>query len=240
MKIIEKIAAKNKDFHGQRSPVIAFLGDSVTQGCFELFIDKYDKVNTVCETRNSYGSLLKEKCERYFPKASPIIINAGLSGGHAPAGAARLERDVLRFMPDLTVVCFGLNDCQNGKNGIASYTDALETIFERSKEAGSEVIFMTPNMMCNGVYKGFADERIEKIAVAMAEIQNGGGLDEYMQAAVQTAKRCGVKISDCYGKWKQLDRNGADIIALLSNRINHPTREMHRLFCDMLFDTMMN
>ena len=189
MKIIEKIAAKNKDFHGQRSPVIAFLGDSVTQGCFELFIDKYDKVNTVCETRNSYSSLLKDKCERYFPKASPIIINAGLSGGHAPAGAARLERDVLRFMPDLTVVCFGLNDCQNGKNGIASYIDALETIFERSKEAGSEVIFMTPNMMCNGVYKGFADERIEKIAEAMAERRRIGRIYASRRSNGKTLRR---------------------------------------------------
>ncbi len=239
MKIIEKLSAKNRDIHGQRSPVMAFLGDSVTHGCFELFFDANDNISTVCETRNSYSSLLKEKFEKLYPYASPIVINAGISGGHATEGAVRLERDVLRFLPDITVVCFGLNDCQGGKDGLARYSEALKSIFTRLSEAGGEVIFMTPNMMNTEISRYITDERIKKIAESIMNIQNGGGMDEYMQAAVRMAKQCGVTVCDCYAEWKKFQQNGVNITSLLSNYINHPTREMHRLFCDKLFDTMM-
>ena len=37
MKIIDKILAKQANLHENRQPVIAFLGDSVTQGCFEIY-----------------------------------------------------------------------------------------------------------------------------------------------------------------------------------------------------------
>ena len=38
MEIIKKIIKKQENLHESRQPVIAFLGDSVTQGCFELFM----------------------------------------------------------------------------------------------------------------------------------------------------------------------------------------------------------
>ena len=39
MQIIEKFKAKHAAMYDHRRPVIAFLGDSVTQGCFEIFDD---------------------------------------------------------------------------------------------------------------------------------------------------------------------------------------------------------
>ena len=39
MQIIEKFKAKHETMYNHRRPVIAFLGDSVTQGCFEIFDD---------------------------------------------------------------------------------------------------------------------------------------------------------------------------------------------------------
>ena len=60
-----------------------------------------------------------------------------------------------------------------------------------------------------------------------------------MQEAVRVAKECGVKVADCYAKWKELSKT-QDTTMLLANRINHPTREMHHLFANTLFDVIFD
>ena len=53
MEIIDKISEKRH--LGTTPPVtIAFLGDSVTQGCFELFSYRTGGVDTVFESGSSY------------------------------------------------------------------------------------------------------------------------------------------------------------------------------------------
>ncbi|MGI6704940.1 MAG: hypothetical protein ACOX6S_01315 [Clostridia bacterium] len=37
MKIVELLSRKNSDLYGTKPITLAFLGDSVTQGCFEVF-----------------------------------------------------------------------------------------------------------------------------------------------------------------------------------------------------------
>ena len=37
MKIIEKLRARQEDIYAAKPITIAFLGDSVTQGCFEIY-----------------------------------------------------------------------------------------------------------------------------------------------------------------------------------------------------------
>ncbi|MBQ6708207.1 MAG: hypothetical protein IJM97_04570, partial [Clostridia bacterium] len=44
---------------------------------------------------------------------------------------------------------------------------------------------------------------------------------------------------DCYGEWKKLSET-QDITYLLANRINHPTKEMHELFAQKLFETIFD
>ena len=52
---------------------------------------------------------------------------------------------------------------------------------------------------------------------------------------VSLANEMGVKVCDCYKKWKKLSET-EDITKLLINRINHPTPEMHELFANSLFE----
>ena len=47
----------------------------------------------------------------------------------------------------------------------------------------------------------------------------------------------GITVCDVYSKWKKLAET-TDTTLLLANRINHPTREMHDLFADSLFETI--
>ena len=109
MKIIDKILAKQNSLHENRQPVIAFLGDSVTQGCFEIYVEQ-GQLLTAFRAEDGYVTKVKTLLGMLYPAVPVSIINAGISGQNAELGLERLERDVLSYQPDLVVVCFGLND----------------------------------------------------------------------------------------------------------------------------------
>jgi hypothetical protein len=71
-------------------------------------------------------------------------------------------------------------------------------------------------------------------AVRTAGFQNEGRMDTYIDEARKLARSMGVGVADCYAKWRELSKT-EDTTALLANGINHPTREMHKLFADELF-----
>lgn len=114
MQFLQKIREKSDDLLGRPAATVAFLGDSVTNGCFELYLKDKNTFDTVFERHNSYAERFVRMLNTLFPRAQINLINAGISGDNAPNGAKRLARDVLPFRPDLTVVCFGLNDCMAG------------------------------------------------------------------------------------------------------------------------------
>jgi hypothetical protein len=144
----------------------------------------------------------------------------------------------LPFNPDLTVVSCGLNDCNVGNFEV--FTGSLKKIFTDLKNAGSEVIFLTENMMCTYVSEDIKDERLREIAKRSADKQNGGEMDKFVQGAISVAKECGVRVCDCYAKWKEMAENGVDTTALLSNGINHPTAQMLDLFAQELVKIILD
>lgn len=157
----------------------------------------------------------------------------------APSGLQRLERDVLAYHPDLTVVCFGLNDACRGDETQEEYASALDGIFTKLKEAGSEIIFMTPNMMNTRLSEKLTVPEIRAVAEDTLKIQLDGRLERYLDAAREVCTRQGAAVCDCYAKWKLLSQNGVDTTALLANGINHPSREMAWMFAYSLLETMM-
>ncbi len=235
MKIIEKIAKNSTTKEGV---TIAFLGDSVTQGCFEIYKNKNNQIETVFEQQNSYEMCVLKILNILFPTVPVSIINAGISGNRAPSGLERVERDVIRHSPDLTIVCFGLNDCKGPSNSIEIYIGALEGIFSKLKAAGSEIIFMTPNMMNTEISPHISDPDFIAVAKECARLQNNGILDAHIDAAKELCEKHNIPVCDCYAIWKNLAKNGVDTTELLANKINHPTREMNKLFAIELVRTM--
>ena len=238
MKIIEKLVNKNNDVAHYEGATIAFLGDSVTQGCFEIYKKENNVVETVFDKRYSYEMGVFEILNLLFPSATLNIINAGISGDRASVGAVRVQRDVLRHQPDLTVVCYGLNDCNEAPDSVTNYTTALQEIFTKLKEAGSEIIFMTPNMMNTKVSPHVTDPDFINIAIRCAKLQNEGIFDAHIEAAKELCQKNDVPVCDCYAIWKTLAQNGVNTTELLSNHINHPTRDMNKLFSMELVRTM--
>ena len=101
MEIIRKLATKQNDVYSIRPATIAFFGDSVTQGCFELYQKSENSLETIFDQAHAYHTYVKEIFSSIFP-ASPVnIINAGISGDNATNALSRLDRDILSYKPDL-------------------------------------------------------------------------------------------------------------------------------------------
>jgi len=237
MKFIEKLAKKQNDLYGASPATIAFLGDSVTQGCFEVY-ESGKAIDTVFENKNAYSTRINEILHMMFPKAHVNVVNCGISGDNAPNGLSRLDRDILPFKPDLVIVSYGLNDSGKGIEGLENYVNALDGIFKRITESGAECIFMTTNAMNTNISCHITNERFRAIAEGTMKTQNSGVLERYFEAAKETAIANGVKVCDCYAKWKAMIDAGVNITELLANKINHPIREFHYLFAISLLETM--
>lgn len=240
MKIVEKFKAKAADNMNNQAVTIAFLGDSVTQGCFEIYLKRDNNIETVFDKNNAYHKHFEKILSVLYPSVPVNIINAGISGDSAPHGYERLDRDVLSCNPDLVVVCFGLNDCGQNIKGLVNYTDALEKIFAKLLSEGKEVIFLTPNMLNTTISPHIRDEVSEQIAIGTQKTQLDGVMDAYMEAAKEVCGKYNIPVCDCYNKWKRLYESGVDTTELLANRINHPTREMNWMFAYSLVETMFS
>lgn len=224
MKIKEKL---NLDYNGliKYGPInIVAFGDSVTHGAVAPGQICYDTV---------YFERLKNKLHEVRNYVPINVINAGIGGITAKASLNRIQSQVLCHNPDLVIVCFGLNDVNFP---LEEYLSSLQTIFEECK-AQTDVVFMTPNMLNTRIAADVSQD-CANYAVKTAEMQNTGKMDLYMQKAVELANRLGITVCNCYSEWKKLSKT-QDTTLLLANRINHPTREMHELFANALFKTIM-
>ena len=203
--------------------IVAF-GDSITHGALNIGEMDFETV---------YHNVLKKKINAIGSYYPVNVINAGIGGMTALKSLGRIDSQVLKYAPDLVIVCFGLNDVNRDKE---IYLNSLQTIFNRCKENGADVIFMSPNMLNTYVAEDTHPEHAE-YAKKTAFIQNSGRMDEYMFSACEMARNMDVTVCDCYSKWKKMSET-QDTTMLLANRINHPNRDMHELFAESLFDTI--
>lgn len=125
MDLVRLLKTKAADNKAAGGVTLAFLGDSVTSGCFALYRNPDGTLGTFFDQMHVYHQYLKQILHVLYPNVPINIINAGISSNTAQDGLRRLERDVLCHRPDLAVVCFGLNDTTNGPEGIGAYEAAL-------------------------------------------------------------------------------------------------------------------
>ena len=65
-------------------------------------------------------------------------------------------------------------------------------------------------------------------------------IDAYIDAAKEVCAKKEVTVCDCYAKWKRIASLGINVTELLSNKINHPTRKMNKMFSYELVKTMLD
>ena len=239
MKIIQKINAKQQNLTANAPVTIVFLGDSVTQGCFECYKTGPNSLETVFDYSSAYSTRIREMFAILYPNVQVNIINSGISGDGTLGGIARLERDVLAYNPDLVVVSYGLNDAAiGGVEGLDGYGQRLGEIFSRITATGAECIFLTENMMNTKTSCHLTDALFISLAEGFAKVENDGILQQYFERAKAVAQEYGVKVCDCYSKWKKLQQGGVDTTEMLSNKLNHPIRPLQYIFAFSLMETM--
>lgn len=227
-RFVEKLNARNKDANASEMPVIAFLGDSVTQGCF-------------CknDTNESYVTKFRYLLGRLYPAVPAYVLNAGIGGNNTEVALSRIDRDVLRYHPDLVVVNLGLNDIWGGETSAAVYAKTLGEIFDTITAAGAEVIYMTPNTI-NYYRSGATEPHNMEVALLTADFMTSGHFDGVIEAGRAEARKRNIPICDCTKKWKNFERAGVDTTLFLSGGINHPYPDMHWLFATTLIETLFD
>ncbi len=240
MKIKELFKQKQSDLQKYKPVTIAFLGDSVTQGCFECYLTSPTTLDTVFEPKNAYSTRLKELLGILYPSVQVNIINSGISGDNAPGGLARLERDVLSYQPDFVVVSFGLNDSAKDLQGLQEYKDALAGIFSKLNENGVETLFVTQNYNATHVSPHLKDELFLAYAKEFERRHKEKILHKYFDAAREVCAEYNVRVCDLFTIWEKMENAGVNVTELLSNKFNHPIREYHYYMAIKILENMLD
>jgi lysophospholipase L1-like esterase len=105
---------------GERLSVV-FFGASLTWGA-----------NATDHQHTSYRARMAERLEEHYPKAHFRYHDAGLGGTPSQLGVFRLDRDCLRFKPDLVFLDFSANDdiYSDDPESSASYEAIVRTLTE--------------------------------------------------------------------------------------------------------------
>ena len=242
MKFLEKCGQKQRGLKANPPVTVVTFGDSVTQGCFECYRKENGSLETVFDTQSSYGERLKKMLNTMYPSVQVNLINSGISGDSVIGGLERINRDVLRYSPDLVIVGYALNDASVfGRERIGEYEEKLRAIVKKIKTAGAECILLTPNFMNTRVSCHIMkDEALVNGAKEFAKMQNDGVLEDFANVIRKVAKEENAALCDVYREWKNAYSAGVDVTDLLSNHLNHPIREAHYFTAFMLLKTMLD
>ena len=238
-KMVEKLKNRSGNLYGE--PItIAFLGDSVTQGCFEIYHYDEKSLQTVFDSENSFAYYVRRILAVLFPNVAINVINAGISGDNAVSGSERIDRCVLKFSPDIVVVGYGLNDCDFSDDALTRYLSALNVIFKKINKSGAEGIYLTPNRMNSRI-----SPLLEKtdLMLSVAErckcLQEGGYLAKFCNEGKKIAEINKTAVCDIYTYWDKIEESGANTTELLANKINHPIKQMNWLTAEKIVETIL-
>jgi acyl-CoA thioesterase I len=119
--------------NGKHVTIVAF-GDSITETTFHT------------RGRMNWVQLLKEAIFESYGTEICTMINSGKCGSTYKDGLNRIERDVLRYNPDLVIIAFGMNDAGGGLDGLTAFVNnARKTITLIRENCDSEILIRTPN-----------------------------------------------------------------------------------------------
>lgn len=167
----------------------------------------------------NWVQLLESNLYNIFPKRA-TVINSGRSGDSLPHCLERLERDVLRFQPDIVIVSFGTNDCANeDPEGFRSmYRDMLKKILQ----TGAIVVTRTPTPWINMEKGGELTHR-----------HNGKVIDleRYVAVIKEVSAELDVYCIDHYASWKKSleSKYRGEMMMLMGNAI-HRNGNGHRRY----------
>lgn len=202
LKAMEKLANGEHVF-------IVCTGDSITEQNYHL------------HGRLNYVGMLSERLMELYNRHS-LVLNAGVSGESTTGLLARLERDALRFKPDLVTVMIGINDSADGRTSLELFKRNLEQIVGQIAAAGSEALLLTQNIIDYNVIESGVTRR--------------KNYPDFVVAIREVAAATGTPLCDIYAAWdKAVGENTNGHLMLMDDSI-HPGIRGHELMASALFD----
>lgn len=123
-----------KDSPLAKNDVIAFFGDSITQGGARP---------------GGYCRLIGEAIENQRPELGVKIIYAGISGHKVPDLQGRLDRDVLSKNPSIVFIYIGINDVWHSTRGKGTSKEKFEAglrdLIKKITAANAKIVLCTPS-----------------------------------------------------------------------------------------------
>ncbi|MFD0961095.1 SGNH/GDSL hydrolase family protein [Paenibacillus chungangensis] len=186
--------------------LIVCIGDSITEQNYHL----HSKLNYV-------GQLTERLMEQYGRRS--MVVNAGKSGHTTVELIERLERDALRFKPNLVMVMIGMND--SARVTIDDFRQNLQTIIHHIASSGSEVLLLTQNMLDYNVVEGAVTLRKDYPA--------------YTAVIREVAADTGTPLCDLCAEWAAHVNGNTNTHLMLMNDSIHPNEHGHKLMASALY-----
>jgi acyl-CoA thioesterase I len=211
--------------------LVVALGDSVTQGCMQAGVFDFKHV---------YHNVLKGLLETEFLGTTFNMLNAGVGGESAAGGLKRVQRDLVRHDPDLSLVAFCLNDSCGGREKLQDYRDNIKRLFDAIRSGcASDIVAVTPNFMASRPTRRIAEVH-KRYTETITRTQTDGTLKAYVEALRECASSYGVPVADVYAKWERMASEGVDTTAMLVNGLNHPDVKRQRLVAQTILETILS
>ncbi|MFA5205721.1 MAG: GDSL-type esterase/lipase family protein [Lentisphaeria bacterium] len=170
------------------------------------------------------------------------VLNRGVPGNTTADARARFEADVLASRPDLTILQFGINDAAVDvwKNppatvprvAVEAYVANLTAMIRQLREAGSQVILMTPNP------SRWRPELLALYGRPPYVPDDPMGLNviiqEYVQAVRDLARAQQLPLVDVYARYLAYHQVAGQSMDGLLLDGEHPNARGHRLVADAL------
>jgi lysophospholipase L1-like esterase len=113
---------------------IVALGDSITEITFHT------------RGHMNWTGLLSEAIFETYGNGVCTLINSGKCASNYAEALERLDRDVLRYNPDLVILSMGMNDAGHGTDYLETFKGQVrEMVGTIRQNCGSEILIRTPN-----------------------------------------------------------------------------------------------
>lgn len=207
----------------RKNPLVVALGDSVTAGHFESVMApldlkerlengglKPDESAEIVDVLESYVDRFRRKLVEKYEITSVSVVNSGIAGDTILGMEKRLDRDVIRYQPDLVLINASLNwppEC--GGNDV--YEKTLKAVVTRVKEeTRADIVLMTPNVSLPTPFDNPDSTLMDRVKIIR-----------------KLSKELKVSLVDMYLVWEAYIKDGNPAKALLANGANHPSMAGH-------------
>jgi len=189
---------------------VVFFGDSITFGY---------GVDT--QTESFYALISKIMKAGLYGDVK--TVNAGVSGDDTSEALERISTDVITHNPDIVVIAFGLNDCQNNSMTTRKFRENTNAMIA-ALPSKTEVILATSNTFLDTGRSLWKDLN--------------GSLEPYMEEVRNIAREKGIRLIDVNDAWKEHLTKDQRHMETLYFDPTHPSAKGHRIIYETYMDVL--